>query len=208
MTIRRRLTLLGLFLQVCKHHPHNTAVQDGDQSLSYSELDARSSQLAHRLQKAGARAGQVIPIVTNSCLHMVVGVLAILKAGATYVPIDRDQWPRERIENVLTQVGAELIVYTGPDLDLSATAIKADQRYAAQREVTPAEGCADLVAIIFTSGTTGKPKGVMVREESLTRFVTTPKFNYDVAPGDRVLLVLSVAFDGTFNCASTNSEGS
>ncbi|KAF9632962.1 hypothetical protein BFW01_g3825 [Lasiodiplodia theobromae] len=195
MTIRRRLTLLGLFLQVCKHHPHNTAVQDGDQSLSYSELDARSSELAHRLQKAGARAGQVIPIVTNSCLHMVVGVLAILKAGATYVPIDREQWPRERIENVLTQVGAELIVYTGRDLDLSASAINADQRYASQREFMPTEGCADLVAIIFTSGTTGKPKGVMVREESLARFVVTPKFNYDVAPGDRVLLVLSVAFD-------------
>ncbi|KAL1622594.1 NRPS [Neofusicoccum ribis] len=201
MTIRRRLSLLGLFLQVRRLHPHNIAVQDGDQSLSYSALDARSSELARQLQKAGARSDQVIPIITNSCLHMVVGVLAILKAGATYVPIDRDQWPRERIENVLAQVSAELVVYTGRDLDLSANvaaAINADQEYAGlepQCGLALAERSADLAAIIFTSGTTGKPKGVMVREESLARFVSTPKFNYDVAPGDRVLLVLSVAFD-------------
>ena len=58
-----------------------------------------------------------------------------------------------------------------------------------------------LMCIIFTSGTTDKPKGVKIPHSSVARFVSSPGFNYDVVPGDRVLLVLSVAFDGMFNFA-------
>lgn len=136
---------------------------------------------------------------------MVVGVLAILKADAAYVPIDRDQWPQERIENVLAQVSSELVVYTGRKMMTLPAGVTAAISAEEDGQVEPdddgsalAERGADLAAIIFTSGTTGKPKGVMVRDDSLARFVTRPHFNYDVTPDDRVLLVLSVAFDGEF----------
>ncbi|KAK8203318.1 hypothetical protein BKA81DRAFT_291047, partial [Phyllosticta paracitricarpa] len=178
--------------------PDNIAVQDGAETLTYRALDRRSSSLARYLRKAGARPSCVIPILTSSCLHMVVGVLGILKAGAIYVPIDRDQWPRERIDNVLGRTCSGLAVYTGRPIEIPDTVMVNVEDVANERNPNDdgeRDHLPDLATIIFTSGTTGEPKGVEIRHESLANFVTTPPFNYNVTPEDRVLLVLSVAFD-------------
>jgi len=191
-------SVLDLFRTVRDNYPENIAVQDGSKTITYRALDVRSSILAQRLQESGARHSQVIPILTNSCLHMVVGILAILKIGAIYTPIDRDQWPRERIEDVLQRTDASIIVYTGGNMDIPGmvmiNAEDVDVDYAPEGAgMVPLP---ELAAIIFTSGTTGKPKGVEIQHSSLANFVSAAHFNYDVTPDDRVLLVLSVAFDG------------
>ncbi|KAK7540271.1 hypothetical protein IWX49DRAFT_507316 [Phyllosticta citricarpa] len=191
-------TVLAHFQNICKHYPDNIAVQDGAETLTYRALDRRSSSLARYLRKAGARPSCVIPILTSSCLHMVVGVLGILKAGAIYVPIDRDQWPRERIDNVLGRTCSGLAVYTGRPIEIPDTVMVNVEDVANERNPNDdgeRDHLPDLATIIFTSGTTGEPKGVEIRHESLANFVTTPPFNYNVTPEDRVLLVLSVAFD-------------
>ncbi|KAH9864492.1 hypothetical protein J1614_010426 [Plenodomus biglobosus] len=190
-------SVLDLFRTVCGYFPENIAVQDGSETITYRALDKRSSALAQRLGQSGAKDSQVIPLLTNSCLHMVVGILAILKIGATYTPIDRDQWPRERIEDVLQRTDARIAVYTGRDMDISGIVmINAEDidvdGVSEDRDMVPVP---ELAAIIFTSGTTGKPKGVEISHSSLVNFVSAEHFNYDVTPEDRVLLILSVAFD-------------
>ena len=198
-------SVLAAFQDVCEHIPNNIAVEDGAETLTYRVLDQRSSCVARHLQRMGARPSQTIPIITNSCLHMVVGILAILKVGATYIPIDRDQWPRQRIEDVLQRTSSGLVVYTGEIIDVPDTAMVRVEDVADEDMMEGVIGykqeitlLPEVATIIFTSGTTGKPKGVEIRHESLANFVATKHFNYDVNPEDRVLLVLSVAFDGMF----------
>ena len=139
-----------------------------------------------------------------------MAILGILKAGAVYVPIDLNQWPPDRINYVLSHTNSGLVVCTGdhlhPQVNLTGDCrvIQAQIQSLSSVEQNESDteyesACSRLMCIIFTSGTTDKPKGVKIPHSSVARFVSSPGFNYDVVPGDRVLLVLSVAFDGTFN---------
>lgn len=209
-------SVLSFFKRVCGQHPDSVAVDDGTGgTLSYRQLDQQSSRLTHCLRRNGIKAGQVVPLLTSSCLEMVMAILGILKAGAVYVPIDLDQWPPERINYVLSRTNSGLVVYTGGHLHPRVN-LKGDCRVIqAQIQPLPSVEQNDfdtdyatgprsrLMCIIFTSGTTDKPKGVKIPHSSVARFVSSPGFNYDVVPGDRVLLVLSVAFDGMFNSLIT-----
>lgn len=200
-------SVLSFFSQQCCQHPDNTAIDDGPNGkLSYSQLDQQSSTLARCLQQNGITAGQVIPLLTTSRLEMVIAVLGILKASGVYVPVDVDQWPADRINYVLSRTCSGLVVYTGDhipsgvDLEEECRAVQVQIRpeSALEAQYEPNRR-PQLMCIIFTSGTTDKPKGVMIPHSSVARFVTSPGFNYDIVPGDRLLLVLSVAFDGMFN---------
>lgn len=199
-------SVLSFFSQQCFQHPENTAIDDGPNgNLSYSQLDQQSSTLAHCLRQNDIKSGQVVPLLTTSRLEMVVAVLGILKAGGVYVPVDVDQWPADRINYVLGRTSSGLVVHTGDhipsgvsleeDCRVVQVQIRLENEVKALYEPNPRSR---LMCIIFTSGTTDKPKGVMVPHTSVARFVASPGFNYDIVPGDRVLLVLSVAFDGMF----------
>lgn len=203
--------VLSFFRQQCRQHPDNTAVDDGlNGRLSYYQLEQQSSILANCLRQNSIKAGQAVPLLTSSRLEMVIGVLGILKAGGVYVPIDVDQWPADRINYVLSRTCSGLVVYTGDNIP-SGVNLQEDY-HAIQIQIRPFLSSDEseidaqydsnpyprLMCIIFTSGTTDKPKGVKIPHSSVARFVSSPGFNYDIVPGDRVLLVLSVAFDGKF----------
>jgi non-ribosomal peptide synthetase component F len=135
---------------------------------------------------------------------MVIGVLGILKAGASYVPIDRAQWPQEKIDYVLNKVEADVIVYTGDRPDVKNRRIRCvsvesmrDWDVNETAAVSRCDECqTDTMCVIFTSGTTDKPKGVVLTHFSVMNLVSSPQFNFGVSLGDRLLLVLSIAFDG------------
>lgn len=196
-------SVLHQFLSVAKSFPSHIAVEDGSETLSYSELDFQSSIVSSQLQSHGVKPGQTIPILTSSCVQMVVGVLGILKCGCAYVPIDRDLWPADRVDYVLSRTNMGVVMYTGSDPAIvNTTGIRLSL---SKGTFTNVDGdssrrfvYSDLMCVIFTSGTTNRPKGVRVRQSSVARFVSTPSFNYDVRPNDRVLLVLSIAFDGEY----------
>ncbi|CAG7962568.1 unnamed protein product [Penicillium salamii] len=197
-------SILHLFQISVQRSPSQIAVEDGkDFSLSYHQLDLESSRLATRLRKVGIEKRKPIPLLASSCVGMVVGVLGILKAGASYVPIDRAQWPQEKVDYVLNRVEANVVVYTGdrpniPNRQFHCVSVESvsDWDVNATTAASRCDDCqTDTMCVIFTSGTTDKPKGVVLSHSSVMNLVLSPQFNFGVLPGDRLLLVLSIAFD-------------
>ncbi|KAJ6039622.1 hypothetical protein N7499_004207 [Penicillium canescens] len=197
-------SILDLFRNSVQRSPSQIAVEDGkDFSLSYHQLDLDSSRLASRLCNVGIERRKPIPLLASSCVDMVVGLLGILKAGASYVPIDRAQWPQEKIDYVLNRVEANVIVYTGDQPEVRSRQVKCvsvesvkDWDASENAAVSRCDDCqTDTMCVIFTSGTTDKPKGVVLTHYSVMNLVSSPHFNFGVLPGNRVLLVLSIAFD-------------
>nr|ABV48729.1 non ribosomal peptide synthase [Penicillium lilacinoechinulatum] len=165
-----------------------------------------STYLAQRLQQQGVKAGDIVCLLTEHGTLNVIAVLAVLKAKACYVPLDRSSWSLERIDTVLSSVHSDFLINT------TATPFQ-NAKYTILHlqtvEVPPSHGSPDHVTapsrvnapearacIIFTSGSTGKPKGVMIPHRAIVNYGQTSPFNMDVRAGDRVLHILSVAFDG------------
>jgi non-ribosomal peptide synthetase component F len=198
-------SILDLFRNSVQRSPSQIAVEDGtDFRLSYNQLDLDSSRLASRLRDVGIDKQKPIPLLASSCVEMVVGLLGILKAGAAYVPIDSAQWPQDKIDYVLNRVDAKVIVYTGEQPKIRGRQIKCvsvesvkDGDVTEIAAVSRCDDCqTDTMCVIFTSGTTDKPKGVVLPHYSVVNLVSSPPFNFGVSPGDRLLLALSIAFDG------------
>ncbi|MDB4901400.1 MAG: amino acid adenylation protein, partial [Mucilaginibacter sp.] len=161
-------SLIDLFEEQVAKSPDAIAIVFEGKQLSYSELNKRSNQLAHYLQKQGVKAETLVPVCLERSLEMMVGILGILKAGGAYVPID-PEYPQERISYMLEDTGAAIILSTRASkekLSTSASVIALDTDWdqIAKEEdsnpkttITPGQ----LAYVIYTSGSTGKPKGVM-----------------------------------------------
>ncbi len=207
--VNLRITLCDLISRSIEQGPARIAVSAKGSTLSYGELDAACTRLAHRLRSRGVGAGDQVPVLTTRCIEMVVCFLSVLRIGACYVPIDLDSWSAKRIKTTLAIIDARTILTTGlesyPLYDvITSEEVREAVRPSAQRPVAPFQAPAiqpsDLAYIIFTSGTTSAPKGVMVPHKGLVNYVQqggdlTP-FNMNVTPSDTVLLLFSVAFDG------------
>lgn len=210
--------VVELFRSVARAYPSTVAVDAGPFHITYAELDELSTQLASYI-RLRAVPGQPIPFLTELSTSAVVGILGILKAGSIYVPIDCSQWPEEHIINVLKAIGGEVLVYSDQFGQIAkkfpqySTAISVGEqgRISFKDAFMEEEGCfsvvhpslctghgeQELACLIFTSGTTGKPKGVMIRHEALINFVISRKPYLSPDKGSRSLLTLSVSFDGT-----------
>lgn len=192
-------------------HPQNVAISHGIDKLSYEELEVRSDRLAELLKKRGVQSHDQIPVLTSRCPLMVLCFIAVSKAGACYVPVDVDSWSRARIRSILDMVAPRLILKTHslPFVISENDITKQDIDHACDSSLPLAISKSrqpiqpeDPVYLIFTSGTSGAPKGVIIPHRSLLNYVqqggsVTP-FNMNVAILDRVLLLFSVGFDGKY----------
>jgi amino acid adenylation domain-containing protein len=195
-----------LFEAQVERTPNAVAVNYDDQSLTYIELNQRTNQLRHYLAARGVQAGSLVAIYMERSIDMLIAVLAILKSGAAYVPLD-PMYPHDRLAFMLS--------------DSSPAALLTEQRMLAQ---LPANGtnvlCIDsareeiarqatenmqsaatrenLVYVTYTSGSTGKPKGVCLPHRALTNLIFWQLNNSQLPQGSRTVQFTSLSFDVSF----------
>ncbi|MCA1655459.1 MAG: condensation domain-containing protein, partial [Pseudonocardiaceae bacterium] len=195
------------FAEQARTRPEAIALRAGGESLSYAELDARANQLAHRLRGLGLGREDLVAICLRRSANTIVALLAALKAGCAYLPIDPDH-PAERIEYVLDDAGARVVLTENaltrrlPVATRLGDVIVLDapeevDRLASMPVVAPEAGShpGDLAYVIYTSGSTGRPKGVQVSHANVVRLLTSTEREYRFGPLDRWALFHSYAFD-------------
>ncbi|WP_405486127.1 non-ribosomal peptide synthase/polyketide synthase [Nocardia sp. NBC_00511] len=199
-------TLSTLFDSAVAAYPHRIAIRVGADELTYAELDRRANVLARRLIADGAGPESLVAVLLPRSADLVVALLAVIKTGAGYVPID-PTYPADRIAYVLSDAAptsvvmdadlrvdlpAELPVvlvgHSAPESDFSDAPITDADRRAVLR--------ADHVAyIIYTSGSTGRPKGVAVPHRNVVRLMANTDREFGFGPDDVWTLFHSYAFD-------------
>ncbi len=197
-------SILHLIEQQALKNPDAIAVVQGENSLTYQELDSRSNQLAHFLKAQGVKENGMYAILMERSLEMILGILGILKAGGAYVPID-PQHPQQRIGFILKETQADLMLChnqtrtTASGLPMTSILVWEDIQ--AEVHAQPVENPLirpepnHLAYVIFTSGSTGKPKGVMIEHAQLF-YSTLARIQY-YPPFSSLLLVPSFAFDAS-----------
>ncbi len=201
-------TIQTLFEAQVQRTPDHTAVRFADHYLSYRQLNRQANRLAGTLQRQGVQPGTIVALMLERSLELVTGMLAVLKAGGAYLPIDVD-YPEERKRLILQDSGARLLgskealirqyeeALTMFSLE-SVIALDSDGAYS-ENSVNPASlnRPSDPAYIIYTSGTTGIPKGVMIEHRGLVNYAWWAAAVY--VRGERVNFPLytSISFDLT-----------
>ena len=198
-----------LFEQQAERTPEVVAVQYEGQCLTYAGLNARANQLAHGLLEHGAGRGQSVAIVAPRGIEMLLAQLATLKAGGTYVPVD-PEFPQERRLFMLKDCRAKVVLsgdaaveasdaaQTGQDvqwLDLGH-ALDEVASLPVDNPTVPKVECAEAAYVMYTSGSTGQPKGVAVPHRAISRLVISNGFA-ELTADDVVVHCSNTAFDAS-----------
>src|ERR1044072_9336439 len=198
-------TLHDLMRQRVMQSPEAIAICHEDSAITYGELDRRANQLANYLRRLGAGPEVVIGLYMERSIQAIVGLLGILKAGAAYLPIDPG-YPATRLELILKETRVSLVVSirslaaTLPAGSPRLLCLDADwQEIARESEEPPESGVVpeNLAYVVYTSGSTGQPKGVMVPHTGLLNLIRAQGKEFNVTPDDRVLLYTSLGFDAS-----------
>ncbi|MET7286983.1 amino acid adenylation domain-containing protein [Streptomyces sp. NPDC005573] len=192
-------TLHGLFTAQAAATPDAPALLSDDTTLTFAELDARSDRLAHTLRATGIGPGAIVALLAERSPELVTAVLAVLKAGAAYLPVD-PAYPRSRIDYLLTDSSARLVLHQARFADATGDTpgIDLDDEASYSAGTGPVEataGAEDVAYVIYTSGSTGRPKGVQVEHRSAVNRLQWMQNAYPVGPGDVLLQKTSVSFD-------------
>ncbi|RMZ71371.1 non-ribosomal peptide synthetase [Pyrenophora seminiperda CCB06] len=191
------------------------AIHAKQTSLSFSELDVLSAKLMHQLAKLGVKRGERVPLLFRKSPWMIVAALAVLKLGAAYVPLDPN-FPKNRNDYVVKKVSAKLLLvgegcegWGDGEVLVNQTTC---ENYGIENATSaPCEGDpSDAACIIFTSGTTGQPKGVILSHASLCSSICSIVSRMSMTRQSRVLQFAGYVFDasileiwGTLMCGAT-----
>jgi amino acid adenylation domain-containing protein/thioester reductase-like protein/FkbM family methyltransferase len=177
-----------------------------NQQLTYNELNHRANQLAHYLQSLGVKPDTLVGLCVERSLEMVIGLLGILKAGGTYVPLD-PEYPTERLSFMLEDTQAKVLLTQRSLLDrlppnqaqlvFLDTDAKVISQYS-QDNLVSAVQANNLVYIIYTSGSTGQPKGIAMNQLALCNLILWHSDNLKIARGAKTLQFASINFDVSF----------
>lgn len=195
-----RTTLIGPIESRAARTPDATAVVYGGTSLTYEELNTRANRLARHLRTLGARPGAVVAVSVPRSVELIVSLLAVLKAGAAYLPLDPD-YPEQRLTYMLqdaapvcavTDRAGRLPEDTGtPLVVLDGLDVSGHLWVSPSRPLTPAHPA----YVIYTSGSTGRPKGVVVSHGAIDNRLRWMQSAYGLTSDDRVLQKTPSSFD-------------
>jgi len=199
-----------LFEEQVRLTPDAIAVISGNHELSYKVLNEKSNQLAHHLiEQHNLKPDSLVGICVERSVDMIIGLLAILKAGGGYVPLDPN-YPKRRLSYILGDTNTEIVITSQGLLealtDYEGCVIKLDtffndtEKFSDHTSLnirTKVIGLKsnNLAYVIYTSGSTGKPKGVMVEHRNATSMLNWAKMEYDDAILSRTLASTSLNFD-------------
>ena len=185
--------------------PDALAVQAGNECLSYAQLNQRANRLAHRLLELGVGPGQRVGLASRRGPQLIVSLLAVLKSGAAYVPLDL-KYPVERLAYMLADSRLNLLLSEAgllADLPLPHGLTRVDfsacvDELAGYPTTNPPNhaAAADLAYVIYTSGSTGQPKGVAIDHAALGQFCDSATLYGRLSAEDRVLQFATFSFDG------------
>jgi len=198
-------SLPGLFEEQAERRPEAVAVEDGEERVSYRELNERANQLGRYLRRLGVGAEVRVGICVERGIEMVVAVLGVLKAGGAYVPLD-PAYPRERLEVMLRDAEAALVLsqdrVAGRLPANAGRIVLMDVEWdEIARESNDNLECSvdgdSLAYVIYTSGSTGNPKGVMIEHRGLCNVAEAQRRAFRLQPSDRILQFASLGFDAS-----------
>ncbi|HEY0055307.1 MAG TPA: amino acid adenylation domain-containing protein, partial [Pedobacter sp.] len=170
-------SIIDLFEEAAIKNPDEIAVEFEGNQITYKELNERANRLASYLNSKGIKTESLVPLFAERSLHMIIGVLGILKAGAAYVPIDVD-FPKERINYMLADIQASVMLVSKNvkhtlerNNGVELIDLEEDFEEYNPQLVSNSIKPNNLAYVIYTSGSTGQPKGVMIEHRSVVDYV-------------------------------------
>lgn len=195
------VSLTQLIEEQVKQRPDALAVIFEDQQITYQTLDIQANRVAQGLSRMHIAPEMLVGICIEPSLEMVIGMVGILKAGAGYVPLDPN-YPEERLAYIIQDAHLSLLLTLRdsgvlPDVETPQVFLEDFLREIPNTVVAP--GCqvtaGNLAYVVYTSGSTGQPKGVQINHRGLLNLVYWHQQAYNVRPSDRATQVASMAFD-------------
>ena len=192
--------IVELFEERVDAAPQAVAVTGDGYALGYDELDRAANRLAHRLRELGAGPGRLVAICLPRVPDLTVAMLAVLKSGAGYVPLDPAH-PTGRLAGILEDAEPVAVIATGDAADRldghGATVVRPDDDLSALPETRPERLARpdDVAYVLYTSGSTGRPKGVPITHRNVVNFIGTVQDLFELTPRDCVLGYAAAVFD-------------
>jgi len=197
-TVVPAATAAELFAETARRQPAAVAIESGEETLDYAELDAAARRAATELVRRGASPGDLVGIHLGRSSHLVAAVLGTMLAGAAFVPLDPG-YPAARLAFMLEHSGARFVLTTrelaGSRPAGAASAVYVEELAEVQDAPLPSVSPEDVAYVIYTSGSTGRPKGVRVPHRALTNLLLSTAKEPGLDGGDRLLAVTTASFD-------------
>lgn len=198
-------TLIQLFEEQVKRTPEKTALLLSGISISYQDLDEKSSHIANQLISLGSKSGDFIACYQEQSIDRIIALLGIIKSGAAYVPLDTT-YPIDRIKTLLDDTKPKFFIttekfsqikneITEPVLLIEEMLNNPQENN--RKSYSDTHSPTNIIYIIHTSGTTGMPKGVLIEHQSVGNFITEYGKLLDITENDRVLQFSPYNFDGS-----------